>query len=420
MNYLLSTNGCYNARVHQELIDKCLAQIGHFRTYEPSEAHVIIYATCGVQQMQEEASIENIRDLMRKAPDARLIVSGCLPGINQTLVDKLFGGYAEIVPSHELAGYLDMIDEFNTTGSSTITVNHGSGAYLPDETILTLKSIRDRLWDIDPAIGRFFEATTSGLQLGREREPPDALLAARGCKYRCTYCGIWKAVGPYRSKPLGTILSAVGSSENPRVVITADELGLWGTDLSPRMSISDLADALLLTENHEYYLRNVEPRPLIDNKSSVLGLAQAGKLFYLSSPMQSASSNILKLMRRPYSSSEALDTLLRFKDQGVILETHIMVGFPGETDHDFLLSFDFVDQLAPQAISIVRYSDRPGTPSVNLPRKITEEDKIARQRAIQDLHKAQIDRIYQDMIPADTPDKQIVIKRIIDAFQAVV
>ncbi|MFH0874963.1 MAG: radical SAM protein [archaeon] len=411
----IGTNGCYNARATTVVTENALRNSGYSVTKKPSKADIIIYATCGVKQDREDSSIEELKKLLEQAkPDTRLIITGCLPEINRRALEETFGEIVEIVSSHELPAYLKILSEYQSANRRPLMINHGSGAYLPEDNIEAKLGIRNRLYIINSALNEYYEATTPGLQLGREKEPPDTIIASRGCYYRCTYCDIWRAIGLYTSKPLEEIMGIIAQSQNRRIVLTADELGLWGSDLKPKRSLSELADALLQTEGHQFYLRNIEPKPLIDNIEAIQILAESGKIFYLSAPMQSASLNILKAMKRPYGPDEAMIVLKALRDIGVIIETHIMVGFPGETTANFRDSFGFIEELSPDGLSIVKYSDRPNAPAKDFSGKIHDEEKTIRQQELLELFKSQLLIKYSTLLPDDIVDKDELIKNIVD------
>ena len=104
-------------------------------------------------------------------------------------------------------------------------------------------------------------------------------------------------------------------------------------------------------------------------------------------PFQAGSSRILKLMRRGYTREEYLEIIERLKTskEGIAITSDVMVGFPGETEEDFLLTLDLMQQVEFDSLFSFKYSDREGTPAAKMPDKISKSVKVSRLKRLQDL-----------------------------------
>ena len=104
------------------------------------------------------------------------------------------------------------------------------------------------------------------------------------------------------------------------------------------------------------------------------------RLAYLSLPIQSGSNKILKLMRRGYTAEEANEAILDLQKAcpDLNLLTHVLIGFPGETEEDFLDTLNFVKAIKFHEVFIYKYSDRPNIEALELPGKVSEKTKLKR------------------------------------------
>jgi tRNA A37 methylthiotransferase MiaB len=125
---------------------------------------------------------------------------------------------------------------------------------------------------------------------------------------------------------------------------------------------------------------------LIQYHDTLLPLFKENKqrIAYLSMPVQSASDRILHLMRRPYQISDikACFNDLKKNIPEIPINTHFIVGFPGETDEDFEKTREFAESFDFGRISIHPYNDRPKTDSSKMPEKVSEQTKFRRYRSL--------------------------------------
>jgi tRNA-2-methylthio-N6-dimethylallyladenosine synthase len=110
--------------------------------------------------------------------------------------------------------------------------------------------------------------------------------------------------------------------------------------------------------------------------------SNAARIRVLRTPVQSGSDRILALMRRGYTSAEVTSSLgeLLKAAPSLPLETHVLVGFPGETDEDFQKTIELLKQVAFVKIQVYQYTDRPGTPASDMVEKVSDKIKESRIR----------------------------------------
>lgn len=207
--------------------------------------------------------------------------------------------------------------------------------------------------------------------------------AQDGCDNYCTFCVTRLARGEGRSVPKKEIFHEIKSAESSgvrEVVLSGVHLGSWGNDQPGSETITDLITFLLAESKVERIrLSSIEPWDLDER---FFGLWQNPRLCrHLHLPLQSGSASVLKRMARHTTPSEFFDLvkLARKLIPGVSITTDLIVGFPGETEGEFLESLEFVNAMNFNGGHVFRYSPREGTSAVRLPGRV--HGIIAKERA---------------------------------------
>ncbi len=191
-----------------------------------------------------------------------------------------------------------------------------------------------------------------------------------------------KGRGRYTSKPSELVIQEVkrGISNGYRkILLIGDELGTYGIDLRDGTSLSTLLEKFLSDEYPArvgvWYLDAFRLKEV----SHVLNeLAKKNKIFFLGITLQHGSKRILDLMNRHYSIEEIMDVVEKLsKYRNIIIATQFMVGFPTETEQDFLETKELVEKGCFDNVEVYCYSPRPGTRAAEMeddvPLSIKEE-----------------------------------------------
>jgi MiaB/RimO family radical SAM methylthiotransferase len=216
------------------------------------------------------------------------------------------------------------------------------------------------------------------------------VLAAKGCVYNCSYCAVRKGRGRYTSKPSDSVLSEVQTGINKgynRMLFIGDELGTYGIDLRDGTSLSNLLQTFLSDECPIrvgiWYLdafRLKEVAPVLEK------LAQKDKIFFLGITLQNGSKRILDLMNRRYSIDDIMDVVLKLrKYPAIIIATQFMVGFPTETEQDFLETLALVEKGCFDLVEVYEYSPRPGTRAAKMTDDVPAHVKNERAKVLRKL-----------------------------------
>ena len=208
-----------------------------------------------------------------------------------------------------------------------------------------------------------------------------------GCECRCTYCAISDARGPVRSKRPEDVIAEVEGlykSETREIVLTGIETGSYGADFTEKYDLGDLIAELDSRGSCERIRLGSLAPELIGEKF----IAKVGKTkilaphFHLS--MQSGSDSVLRGMKRRYNTEMALRNMeiIRSAFPSATFTTDLMVGFPGETDADFMDTVEFVKKARFLDCHVFAYSRREGTPAASYKDQVPEDVKKKRSEIL--------------------------------------
>ena len=229
-----------------------------------------------------------------------------------------------------------------------------------------------------------------------------------GCESRCTYCAISAARGRVRSKrPEDVIeeieaLSATGIKE---IVLTGIETGSYGKDFDESYTLADLICELDKRKScHRLRLGSLAPELIgADFVERVKGVKILAPHFHLS--IQSGSDNVLRRMKRRYTGARALENIERLREAfpTAAFTTDMMVGFPGETEEDFLDTLDFARRVGFIDMHVFAYSRRKGTPAADYPDQVPEEIKRQRSERLIAVAREISDTVLSDIVSLKKP-----------------
>ena len=209
-----------------------------------------------------------------------------------------------------------------------------------------------------------------------------------GCDYKCAYCTIHYARGGSRNMPIADLVAEarqIAAAGQKEIVITGINTGDFGRTTGERFI--DLLRALNEVEGIERYrISSIEPNLLTDE---IIAFCAASPKFqhHFHIPLQSGSDKILGLMRRRYTTARFADRIaaVRALMPDAFIGIDVIVGFPGETEEDFRTTYDFLEGLKPAFLHIFPFSERPGTPAVDMPGKVQPSVATRRVAELEEL-----------------------------------
>ncbi|MDT5293702.1 MAG: ribosomal protein methylthiotransferase, partial [Acidobacteriota bacterium] len=206
---------------------------------------------------------------------------------------------------------------------------------------------------------------------------------AEGCDRPCAFCFIPQMRGHFRSRRFGSVvaeaqrLAAAGVKE---IILVAQDSSRYGEDLGERDALAHLMRELCRLDGVEWVrVMYTYPTHISDAFLDVLA-SEPKAVKYLDMPLQHASQNVLRLMKRG-GNRESLERLVervRRRVPGIVVRTTFIAGFPGETEEDFAELLAFVRNVEFDRVGVFTYSDEEGTPAFDLPSKV--EPRVARER----------------------------------------
>ncbi len=343
------TLGCKTNFYESQAMGELFREKGYEIT-EKDPADVYVVNTCAVTKTGAQKSRQQISRIKRKNPDATVVVVGCLVQTDSESLKKL--------------------------GADVLVGSSGKNR-VAELTTEALKGKKTVLVD-DIMKVRGFEELPLTSQQSRIRAN---VKIEDGCDNFCAYCIIPYARGPVRSRALVDIKKEVELlSKNGflEVVLTGIHIGSYGKDLKDGTSLIDVIETVCSVEGiKRVRLGSIEPVVITDEfVERISRLTNLCPQFHLS--LQSGCTKTLERMRRRYTAREYMEGVkrLRAKIKDVSITTDLMVGFPGETDEEFLESYEFCKEIGFMQMHIFKYSVREGTLAAKMeqiPESIKEE-----------------------------------------------
>ena len=229
-----------------------------------------------------------------------------------------------------------------------------------------------------------------------------------GCESKCTYCAIPSARGNVRSKARESVIAeieALSASGVPEIVLTGIETGSYGADFNNGYRLKDLIRELDERKSAKSIRLGSLAPELIgkDFVDTVKDLKILAPHFHLS--IQSGSDNVLRGMKRRYSRAMALENIRRIREAipNASFTTDVMVGFPGESDADFLDTVSFIEEVGFLDAHVFAYSRRKNTPAESYPNQIPESTKRERSEKLIEVVKNVRDRVLSSIVESKEP-----------------
>lgn len=359
MRVYLESVGCRLNQAEIEQFARQLRAIGHTLVASPDQADLAIINTCTVTTAADADSRQKIRKLTR-AGVSKVIATGCWVTLNPRVALTL-PGISQIVPNDQKDG-------------------------LVKEYLL----LKDNPIDLEPLQREIIPGT---------RFRTRAFIKVQdGCNNRCTYCVTTLARGKSKSRLLEDVLTDIravtdGASFGESTIIPAKEvvltgvhLGSWGRDLSPQFSLIDLIKAILqYTDVPRIRISSLEPW---DIKLDFFNLWEDRRLCrHIHLPLQSGCAKTLRNMARkttPVDYARLIEAARKLIPN-VAITTDIIVGFPGETNEDFLESIHFVRNMNFAGGHVFTYSARPGTVAAEMPDQVAYQIRKERNTTMQEI-----------------------------------
>ena len=222
-----------------------------------------------------------------------------------------------------------------------------------------------------------------------------------GCSQKCGYCVVREFRGPSVSESYEDIYNIVKDCSENRGMKLLQLEGVNSIEYYHE-SVGDLIDLCkkLLADFPDVYFMVGQVNPFDENKFKRLMDLIGSEERLLKTclvPIQSASNTALARMHRPHTQEKLRELLNYAKEKEVEFTVEIIPGFPGETEEEFMDTYNFLDEISPVAFYTHAFSRRPGTEAASLPNQISEEVIIERMEKYKELQKKIADRFKKSL-----------------------
>ncbi len=370
------TLGCKLNFAETSAIGKQLKEAGFEKKEFEEGADIVVINTCSVTENADRECRTIVRRALGKNPDSFVAVIGCYAQLKPEEISKIDG--VDLV--------LGATEKFNLA------------AYLSDYS----KKIKTEIHSCTINEANVFHAAYSFGDRTRA-----FLKVQDGCDYPCTYCTIPMARGASRSATIQEIviqaneLAEKGISE---IVLTGVNIGDYGitenTTSKHQHNFLDLIRALDEIEQiSRYRISSIEPNLLNDEIISFVARSERfAPHFHI--PLQSGSDKILRLMRRRYKRELYEERVRKIKNEmpHACIGADVIVGFPGETEEDFLETYRFLNEIEVSYLHVFTYSERANTEAASLPEVVEFAERKKRNKMLRILSEKKRNYFYSSHI----------------------
>ncbi len=312
---------------------------------------LVVFNTCAVRENADNKLYGNLGTMLPRKeanPDFQIAVGGCLAQKDQSLIQKK-------------APWVDVV--FGTHNMGSLPVLLERARHNQSAEIEILESL---------------EVFPSTLPSKRENAYAGWVSISVGCNNTCTFCIVPSLRGKEKDRRPGDILAEIEALVADGVIevtLLGQNVNTYGVEFGDRGAFAKLLRACGQIEGLER-VRFTSPHPAAFTDDVIDAMAETHNVMpQLHMPLQSGSDSILKAMKRSYRSDRYLNILenVRAKIPNAAITTDIIVGFPGETEEDFLATIDAVRKSRFAMAYTFQYSKRPGTPAAEMPNQIEKE-----------------------------------------------
>ncbi len=399
--FSLENFGCRATEADAASLRRSLRADGLEMLDDHATADVVVLNTCTVTAAADSQARDAVRKIHRANPRARIVVTGCYAQRAPQEIAALEGVSWVIGNSHQTEIPRIVRDGLPRTSATEGSTAAAGSNDRPGQDFIPLA-----LLDGDPMslargpakilTGDIFAQTTVQIAPveGAEGIPGDRtrpiLKIQDGCNNRCSYCVIPFVRGRSRSLPPDVVIAevqqlvAAGAKE---IVLSGINLGTYGRDLAPRADLAQVVRRILdETDLQQLRFSSVEPQDVTEDFVALVAASpRIARHFHV--PLQSGSNRILRAMHRWYRAEHYAERIKRIRATlpDAAIGADVIAGFPGESDHDFRGTFEFIERLPFTYLHVFAFSARPGTKAADLGASIHPAVTRERTRALRAL-----------------------------------
>ena len=375
--------GCRATDADAAALRSALIADGLTQVEEHASADVVVLNTCTVTAAADSQAREAVRKIHRANPTARIVVTGCYAQRAPEELSSIEGVEWVVGNSHQ-AQIPEILRRTRDFVSLTeLEANELSLARGPAK-ILTGDIFAQSTVQIAPADSAAGDRTRPILKI------------QDGCNNRCSYCVIPFVRGKSRSLPPDQVVRearALCEAGAKEIVLSGINLGSYGRDRSPRVTVDDAVRRILdETLLDQLRFSSIEPQDVTEDFVVLVASSpRIARHFHI--PLQSGCDRILHAMHRWYRTAHYAErvNLIRRVLPDAAIGADVIVGFPGETDADFSATFEFIERLPLTYLHVFSFSERPGTAAAALRDRVSAVTIRERACALRELSQRKSD-----------------------------
>ncbi|RQD67247.1 MAG: tRNA (N6-isopentenyl adenosine(37)-C2)-methylthiotransferase MiaB [Tindallia sp. MSAO_Bac2] len=358
LRYNVQTFGCQMNFHDSEKLSAMLQQMGYLETERKEQADLIIINTCCVRENAELKVYGNLGELKRMKqnnPNLVLAICGCMMQ-QKHVVEKIQRSYP----------FVDLVFGTHNIHRFPELLNNAS----------QMEGLLVEVWDHE-------EDIPEDLPVQRKFSSKAFVNIMYGCNNFCSYCIVPYTRGRERSREPEKIIEEVTNLANAgtlEITLLGQNVNSYGKTLDKEIDFADLLTLINQIPGIQR-IRFMTSHPADFSEKLMDAIANLEKVSpHIHLPVQAGSDRILKAMNRKYTSDQYLKKieLLKTKVPEIAISTDIIVGFPGETEDDFLDTLDLIRKAEYDSAFTFLYSIRTGTPAANMEEQVPDEDKMQR------------------------------------------
>jgi tRNA-2-methylthio-N6-dimethylallyladenosine synthase len=355
--FFIWTIGCQMNEADSAKVAAMLQEVGYEPTRTEDDADIVVLNSCVVRQAAEDkvtGKLNSLVRLKRERPEVPVVLTGCMVTKQQEKLREAFPHVDLFFDPSDFGKLEQVVPELAELEDDLQQLPH---YYLP------------------------------------QQEPGSAAVTAYipiiyGCNFLCSYCIVPYRRGKETSRPLAEIVREVErvvATGVREVTLLGQTVNAYGHDLPEHPNLAQLLrevdavpglDRLRYLTSHPKYMTD----ELIDTMAELGTICE-----HMNLPVQAGDNEVLRRMRRTYTRDLWMERIAytREKMPGVTVATDIIVGFPGETEAQFMQTYDMLEQTRVDKVHLAMYSPRPGTLSARWEDDIPHEEKLRRHQTLE-------------------------------------
>lgn len=340
-------------------------------------ADIYVINTCSVTDFADRKCRYEVRRAHKYSPDAKIVIIGCYAQLKPQEIAEI-PGVDLVLGAAEKFKITDYIDDLSKASGKAMvkagaiqTVNSFEEAFSYGDRTRTFLKVQD------------------------------------GCDYKCSFCTIPQARGKSRSDTVANVLknvNEIASKGIKEIVLTGVNLGDFGNGTEVIEGQKPKKQALFIDLIREldkvegikrFRISSIEPNLLTDEIISFVALSNKF-VPHFHIPLQSGSDKILRLMRRRYAGELYASRVSKIRElmPDCCIGVDVIVGFPGETEKDFLETIHFLTELDVNYLHVFTYSERANTPAADMPGKVDMVERRRRNEILRQLSSQKKSQFY--------------------------